>query len=312
LGKDSTFYDGLWKEAKQGLKGIASGTVGLKPSAEDWGDVAGMRGFQIDFGYLIDPELLSWFLGLEDKKQDLPAVYKLMIKPDIIDSNMGIYYICSSAGKVYVSDPESYKRANDPEDILSLVSDDGSQEYRNYRTFRDDNIDKTMDAEPDVLYVSVAPKYWPYFEYRIKPPARAERKDELARIILGTEKDRYNNSEDKENTIQYTYGSNIYEYYADGYLVYRYLGNTGTSGKGEVGKALLNAYKLIARVSEISEGDADIVLTSVEEKQKGVFEFGFDYKLKGMYVKMEVDLKDGSGQKLSHAISIRADSTRVL
>ena len=312
IERNSDFYDGLWDEAKQGLVGIASGAVSLKVSSEKWGDLAEKRGFIIDFGYTMKPELLNWFLGVSEKNQELPDVYKLMVKPDIVNENTSTFYIYTSDDRVYISEPISYEgRVNNLEDILLTVSEKETQNYRNYHTFRGDKIDETMSAEPDVLYVVGSPKYWPYFEYSIKPPAKGKREDELAEIVLGNEKDRYNKSYN-EDTIQFSYGDNIYRYYTDGFLTYRYLGSTDSSGNGEIGKALLNAYKFVARINDLSETTADIVLTAVEDNQQGIYSFRFDYRLKGMPVKMEMSMKDDKGKDLSHAINIQANDDRVL
>ena len=309
LDKNSVFYNDLWDEAKQGLYKIASGTAGLKASDEKWGDVVAKRGFIIDFGYMMTPELLEWFLGISEKTQELPSVYKVMVKPDIVYKNTSTLYIYSTNGRVYISDPIRYEKKK-LEDIILAISENGGQKYRKYYTLRGGKIDKPGD-EPDVLYVTGHPRYWPYFQYLVRQPAWAEEKDSLEEIVLGTEKDRYDKSRDN-STVQFNYGRNIYRYYNDGYLTYRYLGSADSDGKGEVGEALLKAYKFVAGIGGISETAADIVLTSVEEKQQGSFSFGFDYKLEGMPVKLELDMKDGSGQKLKHAISIQADSNRVL
>lgn len=312
IDRDSDFYGGLWNEARHGLASIATKEVSLKASDEKWGDVAEKRGFIIDFGYTMKPELLNWFLGVIEKNQELPDVYKLMIKPDIVNENTSTFYIYSTDGKVYISEPIVYEeRVNNMEDILSDVNGNEKQNYRNYHTFRGDKIDKTMGAEPDVLYVLGSPKYWPYFEFSSKPPAKGKREDELTEIVLGNDKDRYNKSYN-ENTIQFTYGSNIYRYYKDGYLTYQYLGSTETSGKVDIGKALLNAYKFVARINDLSESAADIILTGVVENPQGIFSFSFDYRLMGMPVKLEMSMKDENNKKLVHTINIQANNERVL
>lgn len=311
IGRNSDFYDMFWSEAKQGLEGIASGNVILRPSTEEWGDVVEKRGLIVELGYLMKPELLKWFLSTGEKGQELPDVLKLMIKPDIINENMSVFYIYSAGGRVYSSEPISFeKRAYTFEDVITTIENNKAQEYRNYYTFRGNKIDKVMGAEADVLFVFLPPGHWPYFEYKSRPPEKGERKEELAENILGNEKDRYNKSQDNEGTFQFNYGSNIYRYYAEGYLTYRYLGGIDTSGKGEVGEALLNAYKFVDRINNLSETDADIMLTSVLEKQQGVFSFSFDYRLKGMPVKLKLNMKDG--KEMTHAINIQADKKRVL
>ena len=111
--------------------------------------------------------------------------------------------------------------------------------------------------------------------------------------------------------IQYTYGSNIYRYYSDGYLTYRYLGSADTS-RVKASEALMNAYEFIARANGPQGPEADIVLSSVEKKVGGVYDFCFDYRVGGLAVRMEYETSDGSGNKLDHAIRILADSKRVL
>ncbi len=311
IGRDSDFYEELWNEAKQSLGSIASGQVSLTLSDEEWGDIAEKRGFIADFGYVIDPELLKWFLGAGDKAQELPAVQKLMIKPDIVDENASVLYIYGIDGRVYLSDMIRYERNRGFGDIISEVAA-AKQEYREYFTLRGSKIDKSMGAEPDVLYVQSSPTYWQYYQYRSEPPAKGGNKDELSEIVLGNEKERYNIRTGSDGTFQFSYGSNLYKYYTDGYLTYQYLGSVSSSARGEVGDALMNAYKLIARVSDLYGADVDIALTSVEKQKQGVYSFSFDYRLENMTVKLDMDMKDGNGEKLTHAINIVADSRRVL
>jgi len=274
-------------------------------------DTAEKRGFIIDFGYEIPPELMKWFLfGTGQEKQELPPVYKLMVKPDIIDGNASTLYICSTDSKVYVSGSIRYERTKSLNDIITAILENKDQQYRDYSTFNSANIYKGSETELDVLFVTASPSYWPYFEYSCEPPARAEIRDELLAAVLGAEKGRYNMKKYNDN-MKFTYGSNIYRYYNDGYLTYNYLGSVDTSGNVEA-DSLLNAYKFLARVKGILESSADIVLTSVEEKPTGVFSFTFDYRLKGMPVQVGLYLKDGNGKKLEHAIIIQADSKRVL
>lgn len=308
-GRDG--YDELWEEIVEGLLKIGSEKSELAEAGEEWGVVAEKRGYIIDFGFVVEPELLRWFLGAGYKPVNVPAFQKLMVKRDIIDENTAAYYFYGKDGKVYVSPSIQIAKAANFKKMLQAVSAKSATEYREYYTFRSGKIGKVND-EPDILYVSSAPKYFPYNEYMAKLPVKAEKKEELAAAILGNEKGRYNNSTDGENTIQFTYGSNIYRYYADGYLTYRFLGNADISGKGDVGEALLNAYKFVAKIKDFNGSNVDLVLAHAKEAKQGVYEFCFDYRLDGMPVKMEAEMKDGSGRKLSHAVSIQADVKRVL
>lgn len=309
LDKEDSLNGELQDEVKHGLSMIISGTAKLKESSEGWGDVAEKRGYIIDFGYGVSPELLEWFVsGTSRGKQDLPTVRKIMVKPDILDEDTSTFYLYSISNKVYVSDPVSYERKTSLDEIIENRTNNKDQKYRDYTTLRHAKLDKTMGAAPDVLFVSAPPACWLYYEYGCNPPVRAEVREELMEAILGSEKDRYNSNKSNDNTA-FTYGNNIYRYYNDGYLTYRYLGSVDTSGSS-LTDSLLNAYKFVARVKKLLEPTAAIELTSVEKMPSGAYSFSFDYKLEGMSV--QVDMHGMEGQDLKHAAVIQADSKRVL
>lgn len=311
IKKDSDVYNTLWDEAFKGLYQIMSGKVSLTKVNEEWGTVAEKRGYMVDFGYAVKSDLLAWFLGTADLSQEISDVIKVMIKSDLVDENTGNFYIYGSDGSVYISNPIRYEKASSTEKFIKTASENKNREYREYTTLRGSNIGKAND-QPDVYYVMKAPKYWPYYKYTAKPPVRAMKEDDLDEILLGSEKDRYNKSTDNANTIQFNYGNSIYRYYSDGYLTYQYLGNTDASSKDEVNKSLVNAYKFIARIYMIYETKPDIILTSVKIQSDGSYLFGFDYKIQDIPVETAVNRKDGSGEALKNAISIQADSKRVI
>jgi hypothetical protein len=311
IDTDTGFYEDLWEEAKQGLKQIATGNYVLNATNEDWGNVVENRGFIVEFGYVISPDLMRWFLGLRDKHQELPEVYKLMVKPDIVNENLSTFYLCTPSGTVYVSGSVVYERERTMDSIFSYMDENSSQKYRNYYTFRGSKIDKSTGAQPDVLHVISSPSYWPYYAYSSKPPAKAMRKEDLADVFLGNDKDRYNKSMNAEGTVQFNYGSNVYRYYKDGYMTYQYLGSADASGKSGVGEALFTAYQFIADISELMTADVDIRLTNVKQLRQGVYSFGFDYRLKELPVRVQLAVRDGE-EELLHAIEIQADGNRVL
>jgi len=317
-------YSALWDEAKQGLYRIVSGEVGLTKVGNSWGEVAAKRGILIDFGYDMDAELLSWFLGVVDPSHNMTAIRKVMINRDITDESMSIFYIYGSDGTVYSSGRIRNENVGRLEEIITAVS----QTSRSYTSLKGGGIAKEND-EPDVLY-TVAPKYWRYNSFSVAPPAESDQDEKVADILLGTEKDRYNRSRVRGNILQFNYGDNLYRYYEDGYMTYRYLDAADTSGNGGAEKALLHSYQFIAEIYDQFESPADIVLTSVNKIQNGIYRFGFDYKIAGMTVKVDIESKDGSGStdgsglkdssgskdgsgsRLEHAVVIQADTKRVL
>lgn len=306
VGDNVKNYSALWDETKQGLSQIICGDAKMTRTSESWAGVAVKRGILIDFGFAVDTNLLSWFLGIVDPSHELADIRKLLINRDITDETVSIFYVLGNDGTVFRSGRIRYDEAVKLEEIIKSVS----QISRGYTSLAGSNITKEND-EPDVLY-AVAPKYWKYSSFSVKSPVNAVDGDELASIILGVEKDRYNMSKMSGNIIQFSYGDNVYRYYEDDYMTYRYLENAYTSGKGQVGKALLNTYQFISDIYDDMQMTADIALTSVEELSSGVYHFGFDYKVAGMPVKIDIETKDGNDSRLVHAIDVQADTKRVL
>ena len=311
ITEGNEYYNSFWNEAAAGLLKIADGKVKLTASAENWDNIVEKRGFLVDFRYSIEPELLGWFLGTGDPANDMPEFSKLMIKRDIINDDIGTFYIYGNNGIVYASNPIRYEKAGNLTNIVNKLYEDASQLNRRYYSFAGSNIQKKED-EPDVLYTAVSPRYWSYPVISADPPEMSDIKDSLDDIILGSDAARYNKYTYNENVIQFTYGSNIYRYYPDGYLTYRYLGSAEQNSRSRAYEALMNAYQFVVRKNELYDSQADITLTSVEKKAGGIYKFGFDYRIDGMPVKIDYDMKDGNGDRLQHAISIVADSKRVL
>ena len=96
--------------------------------------------------------------------------------------------------------------------------------------------------------------------------AEADDEETLARAILGEEEGRYNKYTYNGDMIRYTYGSNIYRYYSDGYLTYRYLGSADTGG-AKASEALMNTYKFIAGQTGLRVPERKR-LSSVEESRR--------------------------------------------
>jgi len=311
IRNNDEYYKTFWDEAVFGLRQIAAGNIEINQTNEKWEDIIDRRGLLIDFGYTVEPDLLGWFLGMGSPVQEMPAFSKIMIKRDIIDNKVGFFYLYGINGTIYYSNPIKFDKAGNLAVICKKLIEEEADRHRKYFTLSGSRINKSAD-EPDVLYVASSPRYWPYSKYSADPPARAEDETILADTILGSEAGRYNKYIYNENVIQYTYGSNVYRYYSDGFLTYRYLGITDTVPRSMTGSALMSAYKFAARVKGLLVQDSDMILASVKKLSGGTYEFGFDYRINGLPVKIEYDMKDGSGKKLMYAIRIVADSKRVL
>jgi len=303
-------YSKFFNEVIAGLSKIATGNLELHASDEKWEDIVTRRGIIVDFGFTLEPDLLGWFLGTGSPVQDIPRFSKIVVRKDIVREDTGTFYIRGDDGTVYSTGQVRYDKAASLQNVINKLDAGSKNKYRKFKTLSGSKLTKPGD-EPDVLYVVSSPRYWNYRVLSANLPDAADDEEMLANAILGEEEGRYNKYTYNDDMIQYTYGSNIYRYYSDGYLTYRYLGSADTSGI-KASEALMNAFKFIARVNELKGSETDIVLSSVEKKAGGVYEFGFDYRAFGFTVKTEYETKDSSGRKLEHAIRIIADNRRVL
>lgn len=310
ISNDHDHYMKFFNEVIAGLSRIATGNAELNVSDEKWEEIVTKRGILVDFGFYLEPDLLGWFLGMGSPVQDMPRFSKLMVRKDIVREDTGTFYICGDDGTVYSTDQVRYEQAANLTNVISKLEEGSKNKYRKYKTLSGSKLNKSGD-EPDVLYVVSSPRYWPYRVLSADLPAAANDENMLANIILGDEEGRYNKYTYNGDMIQYTYGNNIYRYYSDGYLTYRYLGSADTSGT-KASEALMNAYKFMAGINELVGPETDIILSSVEKKAGGIYEFGFDYRVYGLKVRTEYETKDGNGGKLGYAIRILADSRRVL
>jgi len=310
ISDDNEYYQKFFNEVTAGLSKIVTGNAELNVSSEKWEDIVARRGIIVDFGFSLEPELLGWMLGTGSPVQDTPRFSKLMVRRDIVREDTGTFYIRGTDGTVYSTGQIRYEQAANLKNVTNKLEAGSKNKYRKYKTLSGGRLNKPED-EPDALYVVSSPRYWPYRVLSADLPVAAANDELLANAILGEEEGRYNKYTYNDDMIQYTYGSNIYRYYSDGYLAYRYLGSADSSGT-KVGDALINAYKFIAGTDMPLGTETDIILSSVERKAGGAYEFGFDYRVNGMTVRTEYDTKDGSGNKLEHAIRILADDRRVL
>jgi hypothetical protein len=310
ISESHDFYGKFFSEVAAGLSKIATGSTQLNASDETWESIITRRGIIVDFGFTMEPDLMGWFLGTGSPVQDIPSFSKLMIRRDIVREDTGTIYIRSTDGTVYSTNQVRFEQAANLSNVISRLEEGSKNKYRRYKTLSGSKLNKAED-EPDILYVAASPRYWPYKVLTVNIPVEADSEESLIRDILGEEEGRYNKYTYNGDMIQYTYGSNIYRYYSDGYLTYRYLGSADTGG-AKASEALMNAYKFIARANGPQGPETEIVLSAVKRKAGGIYEFCFDYRVDSLAVKTEYVKKDGSDGKLDHAIRILADGKRVL
>ena len=314
ISRQISLFKQISDEAKEYLKSIVGGDLARSASSDNWGDVSSRRGFILEFGYEIRPELLSWFTGAAKVSGDAPAVFKMMIKPDSVDESLSEIYLLDGAGNLYKYSVSNVSRPQSMQDLLDGYKRDGSP-YRNYDSMRDNNLDKSFgyyQFEPDVLYVAKSPDQWQYNQIQAEVPAEvANRASDLENVVLGNEKDRFNISRGGDY-LQFNNKENIYKIYDDGNLSYNYLPDTNSSDKGNVGDALIKAYSFIDRLNMLTNQKAEIYLSGVDYTKQGHYSFSFNYRFNEMPVVVELQPKDNNGAPVTNAIRIDANGRRVL
>lgn len=316
ISRDNELFRRIWDEAKIYLSEIAGGTLEQTQYVNDWGSYFNKKGFCIEFKSPIKADLLQWFLNLTNASSALPSVYKIMIVPDSTDENKNELYIYNGEGRIINYSVNNIRLNNNikPDNIdgiIDNITNDNKNTYREYTSMRDSNLDsKTVD--PDILYVVSAPRSWPYDDISCTVPSKTGKMDELANILLGSEKDRYDKNIYNDKTIQFNTKYNIYKIYSDGFLEYNYLSDGNSSERGGIGDAVVNAYRFIKQINRISNSKAGIYLSSIDDSKQGYYTLSFDYEIGGMPVFTNYPLKNQNSDNAANAITIEVNSTRVL
>lgn len=310
VNRQDRIFKEIIGEAGGYLKSIAEGRLERLKTPEEWGNISTKQGFILEFKAAIEPDLLKWFTGASKVSGDAPSISKMLIKPDIVNKSLCEIYILSPGGELSKYAVNNVERPQSMEDMLA-VYENNENAYRNYVSMRDNNLDKFKPFSPDILYVVKPPMLWPYYQLQAAAPVRAARDNELAEIMLGSERDRFIKT-DYSGFLQFSNRENIYKVYDDGYLSYKYLADASTSEKGAVGDALKTAYVFISKLNRLTNMKADIYLSGIDASHQGYYTFRFDYKLNGMPVFINLQSKGKDGGSVENAITISASGKRVL
>lgn len=310
ISRQDPIFKLIIDEAGGYLKNIVEGNLARFKPSEDWGNISSKQGFTLEFKMAVKPDLLKWFTGASKISGDAPVVSKMMIKPDSVDESLSEVYILSPDGQVGGYSVNSAERPQTMQEMLNVFVE-GESAYRNYYSVRDGNFDSAMPFEPDVLFIVKSPNIWPYYQLQAAVPARLTNENELADIMLGSEKDRFNKNV-YGGFLQFSNTENIYKVYDNGYLSYKYLADASSSEKGGVGEALMKAYVFINRLDRLTNMKTDIYLAGADDSRQGFYRFRFDYRFNDLPVFMNIKNKGLTGNTAGNAIIIDASSKRVL
>ncbi|NJD01680.1 MAG: hypothetical protein FIA99_03560 [Ruminiclostridium sp.] len=315
LDRNNPLYKQFWEEVKFYLAAILKGDLSpLAGVTESWGDITSKRGFVFEFKTEIRPDLLKWFLGNPESTVEIPAVYKIMIIPDSTNDSLNTIYIYdinnNTNKKVYKYQSWGDSGGKSLTEILSEFEVQNQDTYRSHYTIHDSNIEKRWDIEPDILYVSTLPAFWPYSLVTSSIPSSVRNENELAEVMLSNQKERYQKNTYNDGTIQFSINENLYKFYPDGSMIFENSSEVDSSVREDVGAALLNAYGFIKKAASLTNTKADIYLSGLDQLQNNTYRFSFDYMINGYPI--YIDLTTGSGAKATNAVTIDANSKRVL
>jgi len=203
-----------------------------------------------------------------------------------------------------------------------MVSDDKKEIYREYKSMRDSNLDRSsnhegrLDVNPDVLYVLSSPKFWDYYNISCTIPEKIEtagvKTDDLEDILLGSEKDRYTPSFYNDGTLQLSTENNAYKVYSDGYLEYNNMMGDNSSGKGSISDAVMNAYKMIKQIKKLTNSKAGLYLSGIDDSEQGFYRLIFDYEVNGMPVFVNYKSKNIKDNTIKNAVVMDVNAGRVI
>ncbi len=319
IGNDHQDFEKLWSDGKTCLSSIIKGKFTKLESEVAWRDITARRGITFSFKAAINPQLLRWYLELEDNDAEIPTLLKLKIVPDLSGKSADEIYVYSGSGMPDCYRADNFEAGVSLQKMLTALENEEDASVREYINMRDGNQDVSLRMEPDILYVVASPKYWEYSNVRAALPdkladaALTSDPSVISKDLLGSEMGRYRVNTYDEGTFQFNDSNNIYKIYSDGLLEYNYLQKAGDSEKGTVDDALLNAYKFLNTGKALlnNAGNVDLKLSGIDETANGFYTFRFDYYIGGYPISMELNTA-GSGDPVTSGIVINADEKRVL
>jgi hypothetical protein len=333
-------YQQVWGEGEKILEGIALKKYSQYSSLpeSEWSNVTLRAGISFEFKYQISPALLNWFAktsgssiidgdliasGAKDTDlEGVPTVWKIKIVPGVGNS-MNEAFVNDGEGNVYRYVLGSITRETEFRELLAIYEEDSEKgQVREYTTMADSNLAEKLGAPPDSLYV-IKTRYWSYNNINVSNPRGIGNPVQLAESILGANKERYTENIYSNGTVQFNTSDSLYRVSGDGLLEYSYLKSTSSADKGRLDTALVHAYTLISRVSDLLRPGAELFISDIDDSNSHYYTFRFDYRVNGLpvYVRQgESDEESGEGEaveenetgNLASAVEISANGSGVI
>jgi hypothetical protein len=315
----------LWEDAKLHLQEVLnSKSYQIFIPNERWGEFITKRGYSIEFKTNIKRSLLRYFLGFSGTgSDDSPGLYKMMVVPgDFGGVKHTTIYIMDNTG-IYMYDTRLQKDGLGYDEFQKMISKLEQSRYDKvleYKVFAElVNTERfNYSVSPDVLF-QYSSAYKGYNNISCYVPEKIGRVnfekpnnlDELAKIVLGKEKDSYDHSIDSNGTVLFQNLDSIYRIYSDGFLEYRYIPGVDGIDKGNIGSAFASALSFVKRISELNNTKSSLYLSGISERQ-GYFIFTFDYLVEDVPVTFGEDFKARGNYSERNAVVIEVKGKRVV
>lgn len=335
---DNLLYNALWSEAKNYIKAVLNSKPldVLELSDTMWGDLVVEKSFTYEFTSNIKLDIIKWFLNTSSSSVDGPTgIHKMIISPSDNESDgFDTVYIRDDpdSNKVfkYVLSYQSENRLNKEKVNQIITSLSSNQEIRTYNLIREYPIGKKsfFSINQDVLLVSGSIKYRDFYGLTYSVPDicnipgvnKMAVLNTMADRILGSEAANYELDEGKYGAAVFKKVSSIYRIYKDGLLEYKYLAES-EGDRGNIREAFEKAMEFLVEKSDRGQllSGVNVYLSGVDDDQsKDFYTFTFDYsysfdsKVGDVPIVFSDYTTAGLDVRLDHAVTIKANSNRVL
>ncbi|HHW49711.1 MAG TPA: hypothetical protein GXX14_13995 [Clostridiaceae bacterium] len=325
IDKDDELYKKIWDGTKTYLNTALSGKQpsggDIWPVEQKWAELVIKKGILVEFRSSIGIGLIKWFLDINAENAGGPyGVHKIMVIPGdgVVERSTYLYITDGQMVYRYIIYNSISELIGDGFDgIINKLKTDKKYELKSYWVMK--NIDPAnklpFTYSPEILCVVQRPAYRNYrnISYLVPEKIFSAGSDEVAELVLASEKFSYDGSVDYEDTIIFKNQDNLYRIYKNGLLEYRYISSHERVSEEEIDEAFVQACSFIKRISENFVSGAGIYLSGARmNRTQGTFEFRFDYMVDEIPVVFDYNSGMGGGKSASNAIVIEANGKRVL
>lgn len=324
-------YNKLWSEGSYYLQSILTSenvqsvsTISAKDSVEEWGKLVAKKGIVYEFKAAMKPRLLAYLLNLQNTPaSEAGPVLKMLVSPwdDINYNNFTVYlYDGNSKLQKYFITLRTGNLSREKYDELlkKLYQQTENSDLRSYTIMKSTQGTFAYPARQDIPIINDGSKFEAYQSINCSIPEglipkNGQKSSEIEKkfdLILGSEKDSYDITTDGSTAVTVKNLNNIYRFYSDGVMAYTNLSSATYSERLDEGRAYKNAMEFIEKM-RLLPGNADLYLSGVQE-DKDKIRLTFDYKINGVPLVVNYSMQGREKTLLKNAITIEADSKRVL